>query len=214
MLPAAEHMHSGEFGPTAAATDDAWKAVLDRVVPCCVVLKGAAPVPRRSICRRSFACGLLQCLPAASIVASTCGRCFSARSSSRKAALTSLRGWLLRSYADAQFRHRGCRLVACDRLHCGRSAWDHTDQPPRGDARRALLPLALTLLGMTCGSRGHLSGLNGACAGPTTSEAVFLNHEELSVHVIYRDPVHDFAFLRCDLAALKVRDRPRLHRHS
>ena len=43
------------------------------------------------------------------------------------------------------------------------------------------------------------------CAGPTTSEAVFLNHEELSVHVIYRDPVHDFAFLRCDLAALKVR---------
>lgn len=34
---------------------------------------------------------------------------------------------------------------------------------------------------------------------------MFLNHEELSVHVIYRDPVHDFAFLRCDLAALKVR---------
>ena len=25
------------------------------------------------------------------------------------------------------------------------------------------------------------------------------------MHVIYRDPVHDFAFLRCDLAALKVR---------
>lgn len=27
------------------------------------------------------------------------------------------------------------------------------------------------------------------------------------MHVIYRDPVHDFAFLRCDLAALKVRAR-------
>ena len=26
------------------------------------------------------------------------------------------------------------------------------------------------------------------------------------MHVIYRDPVHDFAFLRCDLAALKVRE--------
>lgn len=42
-------------------------------------------------------------------------------------------------------------------------------------------------------------------AGPVTAEAVFLNHEELSVRVLYRDPVHDFAFVRCDLSALKVR---------
>jgi hypothetical protein len=27
------------------------------------------------------------------------------------------------------------------------------------------------------------------------------------VRVVYRDPVHDFAFVRCDLAALKVRGR-------
>lgn len=44
-------------------------------------------------------------------------------------------------------------------------------------------------------------------AGPTVAEAVFLNHEELSVRVVYRDPVHDFAFVCCDLAALKVRSR-------
>lgn len=36
---------------------------------------------------------------------------------------------------------------------------------------------------------------------------MFLNHEELSVRVVYRDPVHDFAFVCCDLAALKVRSR-------
>ena len=40
-------------------------------------------------------------------------------------------------------------------------------------------------------------------------KAVFVNGEELSVRVIYRDPVHDFAFLRCSLEALKVRKRSR-----
>lgn len=53
VLPAVERLQSGEIGPIAAATDDAWKAVLDRVVPCCVVLKGAAPVLRRTICQLS-----------------------------------------------------------------------------------------------------------------------------------------------------------------
>ena len=53
VLPAVERLQSGELGPIAAATDDAWKAVLDRVVPCCVVLKGAALVLRCTICQLS-----------------------------------------------------------------------------------------------------------------------------------------------------------------
>ena len=53
VLPAVERLQSGELGPIAAATDDAWKAVLDRVVPSCVVLKGAAAVPRRTTCQLS-----------------------------------------------------------------------------------------------------------------------------------------------------------------
>ena len=53
VLPAVERLQSGELGPIAAATDDAWKAVLDRVVPCCVVLKGAAPELRCTICQLS-----------------------------------------------------------------------------------------------------------------------------------------------------------------
>ncbi|GMH38408.1 hypothetical protein BSKO_06292 [Bryopsis sp. KO-2023] len=32
--------------------------------------------------------------------------------------------------------------------------------------------------------------------GPTTSEAIFLNREEVTVRPLYYDPIHDFAFLR------------------
>jgi S1-C subfamily serine protease len=32
--------------------------------------------------------------------------------------------------------------------------------------------------------------------GPVTAEAIFLNHEEVSLYPVYRDPVHDFGFYR------------------
>ncbi len=38
--------------------------------------------------------------------------------------------------------------------------------------------------------------------GPVVAEAVFLNHEEVPVQAIYRDPVHDFGFFRYDPAAV------------
>jgi S1-C subfamily serine protease len=34
--------------------------------------------------------------------------------------------------------------------------------------------------------------------GPVTAEAVFLDNEEVDVHAVYRDPVHDFGFYRFD----------------
>ncbi len=39
--------------------------------------------------------------------------------------------------------------------------------------------------------------------GPVVSEAVFLNNEEVDIHAIYRDPVHDFGFYRFDPADVK-----------
>lgn len=36
------------------------------------------------------------------------------------------------------------------------------------------------------------------CAGPFVGEAIFHDHEETDVWPIYRDPVHDFGFLRFD----------------
>ncbi len=39
---APERLESGDLGPVAGATDDAWAKVLAKVVPACVVLKGAS----------------------------------------------------------------------------------------------------------------------------------------------------------------------------
>ncbi|HEY0136342.1 MAG TPA: trypsin-like peptidase domain-containing protein, partial [Nannocystis sp.] len=39
--------------------------------------------------------------------------------------------------------------------------------------------------------------------GPVVAEAVFLNHEEISLRPLYRDPVHDFGFFQYDPAALR-----------
>ena len=39
--------------------------------------------------------------------------------------------------------------------------------------------------------------------GPITAEAVFLNREELPVYPLYRDPIHDFGFMRFDPGALR-----------
>ena len=39
--------------------------------------------------------------------------------------------------------------------------------------------------------------------GPVTSEATFLNREEVQLYPVYRDPVHDFGFYRYDPSKLK-----------
>jgi len=39
--------------------------------------------------------------------------------------------------------------------------------------------------------------------GPVRAQAVFLNHEEVDVHSVYRDPVHDFGFFRFDPADVR-----------
>ncbi|KAD5960906.1 hypothetical protein E3N88_12378 [Mikania micrantha] len=39
--------------------------------------------------------------------------------------------------------------------------------------------------------------------GPVVAEATFVNREEIPVHPIYRDPVHDFGFFRYDPAAIQ-----------
>eukprot|EP00216_Chloropicon_sp_CCMP2111_P002213 CAMPEP_0198241736 /NCGR_PEP_ID=MMETSP1446-20131203/6471_1 /TAXON_ID=1461542 ORGANISM="Unidentified sp, Strain CCMP2111" /NCGR_SAMPLE_ID=MMETSP1446 /ASSEMBLY_ACC=CAM_ASM_001112 /LENGTH=1038 /DNA_ID=CAMNT_0043924613 /DNA_START=27 /DNA_END=3143 /DNA_ORIENTATION=+ len=43
-------------------------------------------------------------------------------------------------------------------------------------------------------------------SGPVTAEAVFLNREELPVYPLYRDPVHDFGFVRFDPKKLRFLD--------
>lgn len=40
-------------------------------------------------------------------------------------------------------------------------------------------------------------------SGPVVAEAVFLNHEEVELTAVYRDPVHDFGFFRYDPAKLR-----------
>jgi pro-apoptotic serine protease NMA111 len=42
--------------------------------------------------------------------------------------------------------------------------------------------------------------------GPTTAEAVFLDHEEVPLRPIYRDPVHDFGFYRFDPTDVRFMD--------
>lgn len=39
--------------------------------------------------------------------------------------------------------------------------------------------------------------------GPVVAEAMFVNREEIPVHPVYRDPVHDFGFFRYDPGAIK-----------
>lgn len=39
--------------------------------------------------------------------------------------------------------------------------------------------------------------------GPVVAEAMFLNREEIPVHPLYRDPVHDFGYFRFDPSALQ-----------
>lgn len=41
-----------------------------------------------------------------------------------------------------------------------------------------------------------LTNRHVACAGPFVGEAICHDHEEVDVFPIYRDPVHDFGFLK------------------
>ncbi|KAI8866800.1 trypsin-like serine protease [Ramicandelaber brevisporus] len=43
-----------------------------------------------------------------------------------------------------------------------------------------------------------LTNRHVACAGPFEGEAIFLNQEKAELRTIYRDPVHDFGFLKYD----------------
>jgi S1-C subfamily serine protease len=43
-------------------------------------------------------------------------------------------------------------------------------------------------------------------AGPVVAEAVFLDHEEVELQPLYRDPVHDFGFYKFDPRAVKHMD--------
>ncbi|XP_078176967.1 degP protease 7 isoform X2 [Carex rostrata] len=47
--------------------------------------------------------------------------------------------------------------------------------------------------------------------GPVVAEAMFVNREEISVHPIYRDPVHDFGFFRYDPGAVKFLKYEEIH---
>ncbi|KAL0283850.1 UNVERIFIED_CONTAM: Protease Do-like 7 [Sesamum angustifolium] len=40
-------------------------------------------------------------------------------------------------------------------------------------------------------------------AGPVMAEALFVNREEIPVHPLYRDPVHDFGFFRYDTSSIQ-----------
>ncbi|CAG8638980.1 14542_t:CDS:2 [Ambispora leptoticha] len=48
-----------------------------------------------------------------------------------------------------------------------------------------------------------LTNRHVACAGPFVGEAVCHDHEEVSVYPVYRDPVHDFGFLKFDPKEVK-----------
>lgn len=47
-------------------------------------------------------------------------------------------------------------------------------------------------------------------SGPVTAQAVFLDNEEVDVHPVYRDPVHDFGLYRFDPADVKFMQVPEL----
>jgi S1-C subfamily serine protease len=42
--------------------------------------------------------------------------------------------------------------------------------------------------------------------GPVVAEAAFLNAEEIDIHAVYRDPVHDFGIFRFDPADVRYAD--------
>jgi S1-C subfamily serine protease len=55
-----------------------------------------------------------------------------------------------------------------------------------------------------------LSNRHVVSPGPVVAEAVFQNHEEVDVHALYRDPVHDFGFFRFDPSRVRFMPRAQL----
>ncbi|MDY0067285.1 MAG: PDZ domain-containing protein [Steroidobacteraceae bacterium] len=49
--------------------------------------------------------------------------------------------------------------------------------------------------------------------GPVTAQAVFLNREEVTLHPVYRDPIHDFGFYRYDPKKLRFIEPAELKLH-
>lgn len=49
--------------------------------------------------------------------------------------------------------------------------------------------------------------------GPVTAQAVFLNREEVKLHPVYRDPIHDFGFYRYDPSKLRFIEPTELKLH-
>ena len=47
-------------------------------------------------------------------------------------------------------------------------------------------------------------------SGPVVAEGVLLDHEEIPVRAVYRDPVHDFGFYQFDPAAVEFMELPEL----
>jgi len=50
--------------------------------------------------------------------------------------------------------------------------------------------------------------------GPVTATAIFQNREEVELHAVYRDPVHDFGFYRYDPSRLRYARPPSLPLHA
>ncbi|KAI9599351.1 trypsin-like cysteine/serine peptidase domain-containing protein [Syncephalis fuscata] len=48
-----------------------------------------------------------------------------------------------------------------------------------------------------------LTNRHVACSGPFVGEAIAHDHEEVDVHAIYRDPIHDFGFLKFDPSKIR-----------
>mmetsp|Transcript_31259 Transcript_31259/g.82784 ORF Transcript_31259/g.82784 Transcript_31259/m.82784 type:complete len:285 (-) Transcript_31259:74-928(-) len=48
-----------------------------------------------------------------------------------------------------------------------------------------------------------LTNRHVVCPGPVVAEAIFVNHEEVPLKAIYRDPVHDFGIFQFDPKSLK-----------
>ncbi|RKP05648.1 trypsin-like cysteine/serine peptidase domain-containing protein [Thamnocephalis sphaerospora] len=48
-----------------------------------------------------------------------------------------------------------------------------------------------------------LTNRHVVCSGPFVGEAIAHDHEEVDVHAVYRDPVHDFGFLKFDPSKIR-----------
>ena len=83
----------------------------------------------------------------------------------------------------------GVVTIRVDSTRAFDTAWNQTTQATGFvvDAERGLI----------------LTNRHVVTAGPVVAEAVFINHEEVALHPVYRDPVHDFGVFRYDPSQLR-----------